>query len=448
LHTTDGTGTGSFTSNISGLTPGATYHARAYATNSFGTAYGADEQFSALAILPTVTTTATSAPTQTTATSGGNVTSDGGSAVTARGVCWTSGTADPVVTDSHTSDGTGTGTFTSNLTQLTANTSYKVRAYATNAIGTAYGAVVPLTTSPILLGTVTTTVPSSYTATGAVTGGEVSASGGGTITARGVCYGITANPDITGAHSTDGDGTGTFTSTLSGLTDGTVYYIRAYATNSAGTAYGSQVQFLTMVSDIEGYLYKTVLLNNKVWMAENLRTKKYNDNTDITPVTGDVAWAALSTEAYCWYGNDETTNKPLYGALYNWYAVNSGNLCPTGWHVPTDAEFKALEINLGMTQAQADGYSWRGTDEGAKLKSTSGWTAGNGTNTSGFTALPGGYRYYLDGTFDGLGTIGYWWSSDQTPTNGLYRRLDSTHDSVFREGAVKTAGKSVRCLKN
>jgi len=450
LHTSDATGTGTFTSNITGLTPGATYHVRAYATNSFGTAYGADEQFSALAILPTVTTSATvSAITQTTATSGGNVTADGGSAVTARGVCWTSGTADPVITDGHTTDGTGTGTFTSSLTQLIANTTYKVRAYATNAIGTAYGAVVQFTTSTVSLATVTTAVPSSYTASGAVTGGEVSANGGGTITARGVCYGITANPDITGVHSTDGDGTGTFTSTLSGLADGTVYYVRAYATNSEGTAYGSQVQLLTMVSDVEGYLYQTVLINNKVWMAENLRTKKYNDNSDVTPVTDGAVWAALTTEAYCWYGNDETTNKTLYGAMYNWYAVNKGNLCPTGWHVPTDAEFTSLEMFLGMTQAQADGYSWRGTDEGTKLKSTAGWTTGNGTNTVGFTALPGGYRYYLDGGFAGAGTIGYWWSSDQVnTTNAYYRRMDGANAGIFREGAVKAAGKSVRCLKN
>ncbi len=131
-------------------------------------------------------------------------------------------------------------------------------------------------------------------------------------------------------------------------------------------------------------LYKTVLINNKVWIAENLRTKKYNDNSNVTNVTDGAAWAALTTEAYCWYGNNETTNKPLYGALYNWYAVNNGNLCPTGWHVPTDAEFKALEIFLGMTQAQADAFSWRGTDQGTLLKSTAGWTTRNGTNTSRF----------------------------------------------------------------
>jgi uncharacterized protein (TIGR02145 family) len=450
LHTTDGTGTGTFTSNITGLTPGTTYHVRAYATNSFGTAYGADLQFNALAIVPTVTTTAISAPTQTTATSGGNVTADGGSAVTARGVCWNTGVAgNPTINDSHTTDGTGTGTFTSSLTQLSANTSYKVRAYATNSIGTAYGDPVTFTTSPILLATVTTAAVSTFTATGAVTGGDVSASGGGAITARGVCYGTAANPDITGTFTTDGTGTGTFTSTLSGLANGTVYYVRAYATNFAGTSYGTQVQFLTMVADAEGSLYKTVLINNKVWMAENLSTKKYNDNTDVTLVTNGAAWAALTTEAFCWYGNDETTNKPLYGALYNWYAVNKGTLCPTGWHVPTDAEFKGLETFLGMTQAQADAYSWRGTDQGTLLKNTAGWTTGNGTNTVGFTALPGGYRYYFDGGFAGAGTIGYWWTADQaSPTNALYRRLDGANAGVFREGAVKAAGKSVRCMKN
>ena len=450
LHTSDATGTGTFTSSITGLTPGATYHVRAYATNSFGTTYGLDEQFSALPVVPTVTTaTLVTAVTQTTATSGGNVTADGGSAVTARGVCWIAGTADPVVTGSHTTDGTGTGTFTSNMTGLSANTSYKVRAYATNAAGTAYGAAVTFTTSPILLATVTTTVPSTFTASGAVTGGEVSASGGGTITARGVCYGTTANPDITGTHSTDGTGTGTFTSTLSGLADGTVYYVRAYATNAAGTAYGSQVQFLTMVADAEGYLYKTVVIGNQVWMAENLRTKKYNDNSDITPVTSASAWAALTTEAFCWYENDETTNKPLYGALYNWYAVNKGNLCPTGWHVPTDAEFKTLEMQLGMTQVQADASSWRGTDQGVQLKNTAGWTTGNGTNTSGFSAMPGGYRYYFDGTFNGKGTIGYFWTTIQDiPGRAFMRQLENSHDAVERENAGEGAGKSVRCLKN
>jgi uncharacterized protein (TIGR02145 family) len=364
--------------------------------------------------------------------------------VTARGVCWTSGAADPVVTDSHTTDGTGTGTFTSSLTQLTANTTYKVRAYATNAIGTAYGAVVQFPTSAVSLATVTTAVPSSYTASGAVTGGEVTANGGGTITASGVCYGTTANPDITGVHTTDGTVTGTFTSTLSGLTDGTVYYVRAYATNSAGTAYGSQVQFLTKVSDKEGYLYKTVLIGNQVWMAENLRTKKYNDDSDVTLVTDPTAWKALTSEAYCWYNNDEATNKPLYGAMYNWFAVNKGNLCPTGWHVPTDDEWTALTTTLGGESVA-----------GGKLKEdgTTHWLSPNtgATNESGFTALPGGYRYRLNGTFNDVGKLSYWWSSTEyiyDTAKGYYREMFNDQASVYREGAYKTAGKYVRCLKN
>jgi len=449
-HTSNGTGTGTFTSNITELTPGGPYHVRAYATNSFGTAYGADMQFSALAVVPTViTNTPVTAITQTTATSGGNVTSDGGSAITARGVCWTSGTADPVATDSHTTDGTGTGTFTSSLTQLTSNTTYKVRAYATNSAGTSYGAVVTFSTSPILLATVTTAVPSAITASGALTGGDVSASGGGAISARGVCYGTSPNPDITGTHTTDGTGTGPFTSTLISLVDGTVYYIRAYATNFAGTSYGSQVQLLTMVTDVEGYLYKTVLIGNQVWMAENLRTKKYNDDSDIAPVTDGTAWIGLSTGAYCWYLNDEATNKPLYGALYNWFAANTGNLCPTGWHVPTDAEFKTLEIQLGMTQAQADALEWRGTDQGTQMKNNAGWTTGNGTNSSGFAGLPGGFRYYGDGGFQHAGDIGYWWTTSvSTGDRSFMRQLESSHETVERNNADNRAGKSVRCLKN
>ncbi len=447
-HTTDGTGSGVFTSNITGLTAGTSYHVRAYATNSFGTSYGADLTFSASAALPTVTTNTTfTAVTQTAATSGGNVTSDGGATVTARGVCWTSGTADPVATDSHTTDGTGPGTFTSNMTGLTANTTYKVRAYATNSVGTAYGAVATLTTSPILLATVTTTVPTVVTATGAVTGGDVSASGGGTISARGVCYGTSPNPDITGSHTTDGTGTGTFTSTLNGFEDGTVYYVRAYATNFAGTSYGSQVQLLTKVADAENNVYNTVLIGTQVWMAENLKVTQLNGGTPISNVTANGSWMTQTGPAYCWYNNTEASSN---GALYNWYAASSANLCPTGWHVPTTTEFGALEITLGIPSADIGIYGWRGTTEGSEMKSTTGWNnSGNGSNTSGFTALPAGYRYYLDGGFYGTGTVAYFWTrSEVDAARGWYRHLLDTHNDVYNGNVEKQAGKSVRCVKD
>lgn len=448
--TTDGTGTGSFTSNITGLVAGTMYHVRAYATNSSGTTYGNDVTFTTLAVLPTVTTTPTvGAITQISASSGGNVTDDGGADVTAKGVCWNTGPGNPTITDGHTSDGTGTGAFTSSLTGLTPGTQYNIRAYATNSIGTAYGDVVTFSTSPVLMATLTTTAITTFTNNSAVSGGNITSNGGATVTASGVCWATTPNPVAGGLHTSENVASGSFTSNLTALSEGTVYYVRAYATNSAGTAYGNQVQVLTMMSDIDGNIYKTVIIGDQVWMAENLMTITFNNSNSITNVTDAGTWIALNTPAYCWYDNDEATNKPLYGALYNWFTADNANLCPTGWHVPSDEEFKTLEMYLGMTQVQADGFSWRGTDQGTQLKNTTGWTTGNGTNTSGFSALPGGYRYYGDGGFVGAGTISYWWTSDAvSAANAYYRRLDGAETGVFREGAVKTAGKYVRCLKD
>ena len=191
-------------------------------------------------------------------------------------------------------------------------------------------------------------------------------------------------------------------------------------------------------------------IGTQVWIASNLKVTKYNDDTAIPNVTDNTEWTELSTGAYCWANNNEATYKDMYGALYNWYAVETGKLCPTGWHVPTDAEFSAMEISLGMSEIEASGTEWRGTTEGEELKSTTGWlNEGNGTNTSGFSAPPSGYRFYGDGLTKGLGLICYFWSA--TPVDDLlsvYRRLDGDNDAVFRNATHKEAGKSVRCVKN
>jgi len=196
------------------------------------------------ASIPTLAaTTAASAITGTTATSGGNVTGDGGATVTTRGVCWST-SANPTIANSKTTNGTGTGTFTSSITGLTAGTFYYVRAYATNSAGTGYGTQISFTTVsvPILAAT---TAASSVTETTATSGGNVTGDGGAAVTARGVCWSTSANPTIANSKTTNGTGTGTFTSSLTGLTANTLYYVRAYATNSMGTGYGTQVSFTT-----------------------------------------------------------------------------------------------------------------------------------------------------------------------------------------------------------
>ena len=397
--------------------------------------------------IPELTTVTISDVGLTSAVSGGTIITDGGEEITAKGVCWSTST-NPTVADSKTSDGKGSANFTSNIVGLSEGTTYYVRAYATNEVGTAYGNELSFTTGKVTSAVLTTTEVSNVTSTSAVAGGNITDDGGGSITARGVCWGTSPNPTVN--KTTDGTGKGTFTSNITGLADGTVYYYRAYATNSSGTSYGLEYSFITPVNDIEGNVYQTVKIGNQVWMAKNLLTTKYNDDSAIPNVIDNTEWSALKTGAYCWANNDETTYKPLYGALYNWYAVETGKLCPTGWHVPSDNDYKTLEMSLGMSQDQANGTGLRGTDEGSKLKSNNGWSLdGNGSNSSGFNALPAGYRYYGDGTTKGLGLITYFWTSDAIDDLlATFRRLDAEETEVSRDGTHKEAGKSVRCIKN
>ena len=245
---TTGTGTGTYTISLTGLNPVTTYYVRAFATNSIGTVYGAETSFTTIAIAPTLTTTAASSITKYAASAGGIVTSDGGSTITASGICWST-TATPTILNSITTDGTTSGTFTSSITGLTAGTTYYIRAYATNAIGTGYGATQSFTTlstssnNPVLA---STTSAASITSSSAILGGNVTDEGATQVSVRGLVYGTTTGSSTFSV--TLGSGPGTFTSTLTGLTQGATYYVRSFATNVQGTTYGAETSFTTQTT--------------------------------------------------------------------------------------------------------------------------------------------------------------------------------------------------------
>jgi uncharacterized protein (TIGR02145 family) len=299
---------------------------------------------------------------------------------------------------------------------------------------------------------ITTTDVTIISYSAVTTGGIVTNDGGASIISRGVCWGTSANPTTADNKTTDGKGTGAFTSLIDDLS-GDTYYAKAYATNIIGTAYGKEITFNLKniykdqkVKDIEGNTYHSVKIGDQIWMAENLKTSLYNDGKLIPLVNDGSVWGSLTTPGYCNYNNSDD-NKAIYGSLYNWYTVNTGRLCPKKWHVPTDSEWKLLEINLMMDLYEVENIGWRGTDQGDALKSAFGWhLPDNGTNKTGFSALPGGYINDY-GEFGFLEINGNWWSATELyEENAYYRRLYFNESKVGRYNTYKTAGFSVRCI--
>jgi uncharacterized protein (TIGR02145 family) len=256
-----------------------------------------------------------------------------------------------------------------------------------------------------------------------------------------------------------------------GLRPNTTYYVRAYATNLNGTNFGLEKTFTTMaasativfnpnltyhsVSDVEGNVYKTIEIGTQTWMAENLKATRYNDNTEIPYITDNNEWEHLKTPGYCWYENNEEIYKNIYGAYYNAYAVNTGKLCPTGWHVPSNSEWKTFELFLGMSPESIDG-GIRGTIEGLKIKETGkhNWFDKeniDGTNESGFTGLPGGRRMGYDGgTIGGEGILAFWWTSSGLLESNYFvcRWLLYNKSIIIQEGRELSAGFNVRCIRD
>ena len=579
---------GSYSAELSGLEHATTYYARAYASNYKGTSYANVVQFktSQSQTIPTVTTTSISSITRTTALGGGNVTSDGGAAVTARGLCWNT-IGNPTISDSKTSNGTGTGTFTSSITGLSANTTYYVRAYATNSMGTAYGEQKSVTTSAfislcsaldncnlafthsgntewfghtsvsyyggssvqsgpishsqqstlvttvtgpgilrfywkvssesscdklnfyigttlkdnisgdkdwqlkeyeisegnhtlkwsytkdgsgssgqdcgwldkIAFTTVNATIPTVTTAritnillTTASSGGEVISSGLAAITARGVCWNTTGNPSITDNKTTDKTGTGTYISNITELAANTTYYVRAYATNSQGTAYGSQVTFKT-------------LNENEFWWQKDTQTTVI----DVTnPATGRT-WMDRNLGASC--AATSSKDSLAYGDLYQWGRAADGHQKRNSPTTSTLSQNDTPGHGSFILSKSSMDFDWRSPDNNFL------WDGFNGINnpcpsgyrlptlaelnaerqswssysTTGAFASPlklplAGCRSATYGRLQHFGSEGNYWSSTLGNPYSWILYFDS--GSASKEYRERAGGYSVRCIKD
>ena len=541
-----GSGTGFFSSRVINLKANTTYYVRAYAISELGVEYGNEINFITLPnSLPIITTKTISSISNKTASSGGIILNDGGSEITAKGLCWSNNPNPTLGNAIFTNEGVGIDSFVSYLSGLSPNTSYFVRAYATNSVGTSYGSDVFFQTNanepslnptfsafniseigshtvsfsallsseinhissrgfcwsflpnPTILnshvevgkgvgsfaikepgfvggGTKYYARPFAVNSYGVFYGEEkifftqfdiptiqllslkdfglsafayanIADAGGKPVTQRGIVYSVTENPTIQNDKIIGGTGIGEYSLTLTGLTQKTTYYVRAYATNEIGTAYSNQIKLTTntastTISDIEGNIYNTVSIGNQIWMASNLSTSRYRNGAYIPYILNSNQWALTKSPALSFYNHDNTyeTN---YGKQYNWYAVtDTQGICPNGWHIPSNNEWTILSDFLGGLNVA-----------GGKMKAmgTQFWSfPSNGNNSSGFTGLPGGFRN-VDGTFGILGYNGFWWSATDENEQKAFNRSIIYTDNVLSVGSSsKNQGFSVRCLKD
>ena len=461
--TEDGSGTGHFTSGLGGLSPGTTYYVRAYATNSEGTAYGDQESFTTLFLNVGVTDlnlgpdTGSSADFSIESNINWTVSSD---------ESWldidpVSGSNDGLVSVTAASENTSSESRSTVITVSWSDGSGMTRSITVAQQGFVAG-----------LPTVITGGVTSIGGTSATVGGEVTGDGGSAVIDRGIYYDITPGPENSGVEVSIGEGTGSFSATITGLAPETNYFIRAYAANDQGTGFGDQVSFTTLladyttpgsgVTDINGNTYKTVIIGNQEWMAENLQTTLYRyGETIIYPGSDNSAWEGNTDGAYSWYDNIGD-NKLIYGALYNFYAISGYyRLCPTGWRVPDDEDWTELTDYIINEYAEINPDNAGNTLKSCRqVDSPLGgdcatsehprWDSDNvqyGKDNFGFSALPGGYRHHHGG-FGFEGAESRWWSSSENPDgNGWIRRMSYDMGYAGRYENQKNSGYYVRCLK-
>ena len=426
---------------------------------------------------PDVTTDSVVNVTDSSAVFYSNVTNQGSAIVTSRGICYNT-TGNPTLSSQSTNAGQGPGNFISVLNNLSPGITYYAKAYAVNIVGTTYGNQLQFIT-PTIIPTVTTDTVYNITDHSAIFTGTVVENGGTSIIQRGFCWNTIGNPMITDSSIVVGAAVGGYQVETGPLFSNTTYFVRAWATNNIGICYGNVIQFTTTlpwncgnsVLDYDGNNYSSVQIGYQCWLSENMKVTHYPDGTPIPFILYNNTWGDLlsndTDDGYCYY-EDFTINGDTYGALYSWAAamgdnaVSSDNvpsgvqgICPAGWHLPSDNEWKIMELQLGMSQADVDNDGYRGTNQGSQLAGNSilwqnGYLIQNSTfGLTGFDALPGGLRDNNNGHCLYNGSLGFWWTSTVDYGNTVWMRsIRSSFAGNERYDMAKSYGFSVRCLRN
>jgi len=420
---------------------------------------------------PVVETTGVSDIGLTSLVARGSLVEAGNGGVSQHGFCWSVTPAPDLEKDSCSRLGprSESGDFTSIIQGLDQNTTYYIRAYAVNEAGSAYGKEVAVKTDRILtVPYVETSGVHTVTQFTAIAGGIVRDDGGSGISSYGICWDTLRDPSIDGTHVSFSGGTFPFSTTIKDLKQRTLYYVKAYAVNSTGLAYGNEVMFRTNdtpVTDIDGNVYPTVVIGEQIWMARNLAVTRYADGTPV-PYTPEAEWwdsLKVDEPGFCYYNNSKA-NRNTYGILYTWSAAINGmdtidpelepvqGVCPDGWHLPSDGDWKKLEMFLGMTTLEADGEGWRG-NVGGKLKSTGReyWLIPNegATDETRFSALPAGDRFPKGEYFNLHYSTFFWTSSGYDQDYAWARALGYFVTTIYRGNIdSKEFGFSVRCVRD
>ncbi|HER07553.1 MAG TPA: hypothetical protein ENO20_01470 [Bacteroides sp.] len=443
--------TGQFTGTITGLPRGKMIYYRAFAENGAGVSYGMVMNFQTTTI-PAVLTGPVDSVTVGSVLLRGNINSDGGETVVEKGFYWgeqpdpeTTGTRDTVVS--------GESTFRKKLTGLSPVTTYYVKAFAVNAAGESLGEEVSFATKgmmTVVTGPVVTRKFKSLEVSGEVTTEE-----GTELYEKGFYWSEDPGPATTGVRFPAGNQSGPFTVSMTDLSPGNTYYYCVYAVNAAGEKTGEELSVYlpgaetgTFTDPIDNLEYGTVTLGEQIWMTENLRAGLYNDSTIIPFYSDSASWSENEGPGYCWGGFD--TLNMSWGAFYTWETVQTGKLCPSGWHVSSDADWKQLEIFLGMDETEADQLNLRGTVEGGMMKTTDLWDSPNtgATNETGLSVIPSGTAEHY-ASFSDLNREAYIWTSDAYSTNeAIFRSFRYSHAQIRRSYTYKAAGYSVRCVRD